>query len=1186
MVGARARSVVLLVATFGAAALAAGSASARPQDPDRKAVGAGPTQLEQAREESGLRDRPRMRYELPGGVLRLSAAELLAASAQTLELSVTLDREVAEGTLQLTLPREWIARSGVSGLPFARVPASGRGAGTRAAARRSDRVVTFDFAAARSGDAASFELKDRGIPAGTYRLPYRWRERNGTSASGSITAVFYAPTREGPESGEPGWLRLPSPRFEQNATDDVVTNSETFVSVVPGDRKRSIVGANDASGGGYNAWITNDGGQTFAKAPLPALTDVPGEAGAETSNLCCDPMSTADGDGNLWYGGLSLANGAGQPSRIVVNRVAPGETSFQPLTVGLPVRTGGTQDKPMMTIDNAPASPRFGRLYVVWNEPAGGAINIVISQCDTRPGGVLNAANCDNADNWTAPVNVTTTSGSFIYADVAASPDGTVNVVWWDFSAANAIRGDTCEPPANCASAAAWGTPQTIATLEATGGPIPFECPIEAQPGGRASTSPQVDVDRSGGTHHGRVYVTWSDLRTGSGSTRCADGLPPAATHLTWDSFVASAVGTLPGGTGPSPDVATRLLTDGEGGGQANSDDWFAWLAVDQTTGQAWADFYSTRDDATRNTTNFYVRTVTPNGPSHTLGALTKVSGQPSNYSNNPCCQFGNDYGDYTGIDATQGVAYPVWSDKRDAADGEAFTVIGVGAGLVTDPATVVDDADADGVLEPGEQFRLTQPLRNAGNAKAENVKATLTETLPELSIAQPESDYPEIAAGAVQSNATPYAGALAAEAGCGQPVAMKLQARSADGKVTLPVSVPTGVQKAPMQFSAAPDLAIPDDDRIGVTAEQIVDAPGLVVGDVDVRLNITHTYDNDLAVWLRAPDLTTVQLVLHRGGSGANFTDTVLDDEADAAIAAGSPPFTGSFRPETPLSALDGKPAHGTWRLTVVDDARIDTGTLASWRLSIRPPASCSSPPAAPSLTSTDPPSPAAGTTTPLVTGTAVGGATVRLYTGATCTGPPAVTGTAAALASPGLPVAVPAGQTTQIRGTVTLANFTSRCSPAITFVHGTVAPPPPPPPPAPPPPPPLAPPPPPPPLAFLLTGKATQKPLGNDVGLVVRLSCPSENCSVAVTGSVTIPAPKAGGRANKVRLKRSNVSVTKGRPAKLTLTLSKRLRSRISRALRSARTRTRVKAAISATATGAGGRKTTRTLNVKLRR
>ena len=70
-------------------------------------------------------------------------------------------------------------------------------------------------------------------------------------------------------------------------------------------------------------------------------------------------------------------------------------------------------------------------------------------------------------------------SGSFcIYADVATGPDGKVYVVWWDLSAANAIRGDVCNPATqNCASAAGWGTPQTIATLDATDGvPIPFEC--------------------------------------------------------------------------------------------------------------------------------------------------------------------------------------------------------------------------------------------------------------------------------------------------------------------------------------------------------------------------------------------------------------------------------------------------------------------------------------------------------------------------------------------------------------------------------------------------------------------------------------------------------------------------------------------------------------------------------------
>ena len=65
--------------------------------------------------------------------------------------------------------------------------------------------------------------------------------------------------------------------------------------------------------------------------------------------------------------------------------------------------------------------------------------------------------------------------------------------------------------------------------------------------------------------------------------------------------------------------------------------------------------------------------------------------------------------------------------------------------------------------------------------------------------------------------------------------------------------------------------------------------------------------------------------LVNSRGGSGDNFTNTVFDDEAATAIGAGAAPFTGSFRPEEPLSAFDGKPVNGTWTLRIADVAAGD---------------------------------------------------------------------------------------------------------------------------------------------------------------------------------------------------------------------------------------------------------------------
>ena len=946
---ARTSAIVVPLVLLGLALGGAVSASALPREDESKAE----TPLAQAREESAIKDRPRSRFALPAGELRLSSAEVLAASRSKLEFSVSLSRAVERATLDLTLPARWVGRSAVSGLPNARVPGRGRSAG--GTARRGERVVTFAFDDAKAGDAAKFEITDVGIPAGTYELPFKWRDATGPDSKGRARVVIYAPVREAEEAPAVRWTRLANPGLETNATDDAANESETFVTVVPGNKRRFIVGAN--GGGGYNAWITNDGGVTFVKAAMPALTDAPAEAGPETANLCCDPMSAADAAGNVWYGGLSQSNGAGNPSRIVVNRMAPGATSFQPQTVGLAARTAGTQDKPMMTIDNSAGSPTFGRLYVVWDEPSAGGINIVIAQCDTRSGGTLNAARCDDADNWSAPVSVTPSTGSYIYADVAVGPAGQVYVVWWNYSSANAIQGDVCTPPGqSCATAAGWGTPGTIATLDATNAlPIPFACPIVAQPGGRASTSPQVDVDRSGGAHSGRVYVTWSDLRTGSGTTRCAGSTTPATTHLSFDNFVASAPGGLPGAAAPSPSVATRLLTDGEGGGAANSDDWFSWLAVDQTTGQAWADFYSTRDDATRRSTNFYARTVTPAaaGGTHTLGTLTKVSGAASDYSTAACCNFGNDYGDYTGIDATQGIAIPVWSDKR-SADGEAFIFGEILPGLSADSRTLDDSAaaggDGDTALEPGESFRLDQRLRNDGTAAASGVQSTLTESLPGLTLNQTTSAYPDIApGGGTQGNATPFAGTLSAGAQCGTPVSMTLEVVSGGLPFSVPVSIPVGAPGPVEPFTTSPGAPIPDNTPAGVSSDLVVAGVGPLT-DLDVRLNVTHPFTGDLKVTVTSPQGTTVTLVQNRGGAGDNFSGTIFDDEAATAIAAGAAPFSGSFRPEQPLAAVDGQNANGTWTLKVVDTAGGDVGTLSSWRLDAQK-AACSSPVAPPAV-------------------------------------------------------------------------------------------------------------------------------------------------------------------------------------------------------------------------------------------
>jgi large repetitive protein len=137
--------------------------------------------------------------------------------------------------------------------------------------------------------------------------------------------------------------------------------------------------------------------------------------------------------------------------------------------------------------------------------------------------------------------------------------------------------------------------------------------------------------------------------------------------------------------------------------------------------------------------------------------------------------------------------------------------------------------------------------------------------------------------------------------------------------------------------FTTSPNLLIPDNDSTGITSSQSVSGVGVWLADVQVRLNITHTWVGDLEISLVSPAGTTIPLITRRGGSGDNFTDTVLDDGAVASIAsitANGAPFTGSFRPESPLAAVRGQNPNGVWQLKIADGAGYDLGSLLNWSL------------------------------------------------------------------------------------------------------------------------------------------------------------------------------------------------------------------------------------------------------------
>ncbi len=151
--------------------------------------------------------------------------------------------------------------------------------------------------------------------------------------------------------------------------------------------------------------------------------------------------------------------------------------------------------------------------------------------------------------------------------------------------------------------------------------------------------------------------------------------------------------------------------------------------------------------------------------------------------------------------------------------------------------------------------------------------------------------------------------------------------------------------------YSGDFDLPIPKPDSSdpyiskGWMADAVIEVPHhFIIHDIDVGITLTHTSVFDLQIFLQSPAGTTICLNMYNFDQffkGANYTQTIFDDEALLAIEQAQPLFTGRFRPIEPyrLSAFDGEDSFGPWKLQVYDAFYADTGTLNSFELVITSP-------------------------------------------------------------------------------------------------------------------------------------------------------------------------------------------------------------------------------------------------------
>ena len=150
------------------------------------------------------------------------------------------------------------------------------------------------------------------------------------------------------------------------------------------------------------------------------------------------------------------------------------------------------------------------------------------------------------------------------------------------------------------------------------------------------------------------------------------------------------------------------------------------------------------------------------------------------------------------------------------------------------------------------------------------------------------------------------------------------------NGSATAPITC-TGSQTS----SNDTDQAIPDNNSTGISS--IINVPTScqnASGISSVVLNITHTWNADLDIFLKAPDGTQIPLAEDKGGQGDNYSCTFIS--GGSTLPTSDVSITGNVSPQTSFSSLGSGTAAGNWTLIVKDDAGSDVGTLTFWSITV----------------------------------------------------------------------------------------------------------------------------------------------------------------------------------------------------------------------------------------------------------
>lgn len=132
--------------------------------------------------------------------------------------------------------------------------------------------------------------------------------------------------------------------------------------------------------------------------------------------------------------------------------------------------------------------------------------------------------------------------------------------------------------------------------------------------------------------------------------------------------------------------------------------------------------------------------------------------------------------------------------------------------------------------------------------------------------------------------------------------------------------------------YTINPGTAIPDNTPTYTTHSLNVPTTANI-SDVNLAVNLTHTYISDITLAVLSPLGTQVNLFSGACTNNDNINAT-FDDQGAPIVCATT--ITGNVSPSQPLSALNGQNPNGTWTFGVYDSGAADVGTINTYSLTV----------------------------------------------------------------------------------------------------------------------------------------------------------------------------------------------------------------------------------------------------------